>query len=439
MHGLKTTVALGAILLALVGYIFLVDSRIPTEDIGGPLAFAVDADSIAAIDVTAVDGVTTRLTNTEGGWRLVDPVDAPADEAAVAALRSSLADMAIERVVDETPESLEPYALASPRIIVAFLDEDGVQRELLIGDTNPTGGNLYAKLGDEARVFLIPAYLESTFNKSSFDLRDSRVLAIDAALTDGLDVTSADETRRLARRGGAWHIDAPISVRGDYAAISNLVNSLSTTRMEAIVSESVDDLAAYGLSSPALSVTAATEDDARVLLVGMPTPDEDGIQRYYAKNAGAPAVFTIPGSLFDRLTDGLSTIRQRDVFDFRPFSLQRLEISRDEQTRVWEKADADGDAWLDGAGEPVEGSAVTDLLEALVALRAGVFQDDLHQTLITPDLTVTAQFDDGASEVVRFARAGDDVFATRDDEPGSVRLELTTRYAQVTQALDALP
>ena len=74
---------------------------------------------------------------------------------------------------------------------VAF-KANGQQRRLLLGQKTPAGSDVYAKLPDSKRVFLVPSFLDSTFNRSTFDLRDKTVLKLDREKVDSLEIASKD-------------------------------------------------------------------------------------------------------------------------------------------------------------------------------------------------------------------------------------------------------
>jgi hypothetical protein len=73
----------------------------------------------------------------------------------------------VSRVVDEKPADLKGFGL-EPAAHGRALQGEGAaaERRILLGDKTATGGDLYAKLPDSPRVFLVPSFLESTFNKT---------------------------------------------------------------------------------------------------------------------------------------------------------------------------------------------------------------------------------------------------------------------------------
>jgi hypothetical protein len=436
VKGLRSTLALGAALALLAGYIFFIDAGQPTgEEAAGPEAFDVEADDIDEITVTAAGGSVSRLARDGDGWRLIEPIDTGADAAAAAPIAGSLASLVIQRELAGDDADLAAFGLAPARITVAFRTGAGDERVLEIGGATPAGDNLYART-DGGPVVLIGSFLETTFDRTPFDLRDKRVAVFDAAGAESLTVETGGETRRFARRDGTWTIEAPVALRGDHAEIDELVTGLASARLTAIAAEDVGDPSAWGLDAPTLTATVTAAGATATLLVGGPA--DDAPAGVFARDADRAAVFVVPASLIDTLQRPINELRTLNVFDMRPLTATRLEVVRDRATLALERIEGEEPAWRTADGDAVEATLGDDVLTTLTNLRAAVFLDERHPALARPSLTVSATLDDGRTETVTFARDGDDVFAARDDEPGSVRLELTTRFEAALAALDAL-
>ena len=179
MRGLASTIVLAVVLAGLVGYIYFVDAK--KSDSGAPKrdkAFTtVEAGAIEELQIKSADGETSRLRRAEKGWQLVEPNTADADASELSSLTSSLTGLEVQRVVDENPADLKQYGLNPPRVEVGFrLKGDKDFRRLQIGEKTPTGGDLYARKPDDKKVFLISSFLDNTFNRTPFDLRDKGIL-----------------------------------------------------------------------------------------------------------------------------------------------------------------------------------------------------------------------------------------------------------------------
>src|SRR5213593_192598 len=209
MKGLRSTIALIVVLAGLGAYIYFVTWKTPE---GGDTAkktdkvFAgVQADKIEEIRISTSGGDATTVKKDNSTWQVVQPVTAKADESEVSGITSALASTDIVRVIDENPTNLNDYGLSNPRIEVDFKaagDKD--YRKLLIGEKSPTGADLFAKRNDEKKVFLIPAFQETTFNKGTSDRRDKTVLKFDREKAEGNEIAAGGKTLAVAKEGSEW-------------------------------------------------------------------------------------------------------------------------------------------------------------------------------------------------------------------------------------------
>ena len=75
---------------------------------------------------------------------------------------------------------------------------------------------MYAKLAGEPRVFLVSSYLDSTFNRTTFDLRDKSVLKLDREKIDTMEVNAARTHFAIREKVGEWQIAEPPAGRADF-------------------------------------------------------------------------------------------------------------------------------------------------------------------------------------------------------------------------------
>jgi hypothetical protein len=418
MHGLKSTLVLLVALAGLVGYIYFVDSEQPPDAADAlPKAFDVSPENIEEVQIRTIAGENARVQRIETSWQVVEPMTVAADAVQVASVTSSLANLEVQRVVDENPTDLGQYGLNPPRLEVSFRvkDESDVRR-LLIGEKTPTGENLYAKTPGENRVFLIASFLDATFNKSAFDFRDKSVIEFDSATVTALDIARGGDTLQFTRNDNDWRMVRPLAVRADYAGVEGIMTRLSSAQMQRVVVESAENLRQYGLDQPALSVTIANGSSRATLLIGS-SSGEGGL---YAKDASRPMVFTVEESLATDLRKETTEFRRKELFDARSYTTNRIELRHGGQAQTFEKTTSDGkEVWRNAAGVNVDSTLVDDMLTQLMTLRALSFTPDVHPSIKTPMLTVTVRFDTDRMETVTFGREGADGFASRADEPGS--------------------
>ena len=429
-----STAALVLVLAGLVGYIYYLDRQPPDADSTKEKPFAaVKADDIEELQLTAGND-TTRLKKSGATWSIVEPVQADADTGELTGIANNLAAFEVSRVVDEKPADLKAFGLEPPAMDVRFkVKGQAAEHRVLLGDKTPTGGELYAKLPDSPRVFLVASYLESSFNKSTFALRDKAVLKVDRQKADGLELTAGTTQLAFAKSGETWSIVKPIAARADYAAVEGAIERLSSAQMQGLAADPNGPPKQYGFDAPTATMTIRTGSASATLTLGK---TDNAV--VYARDASRPLVFTVAPTLRTDVIKDLAEFRRKDLFDFRSFTANRVEFSRGGMTQAFDRSkDKDGkDVWKDAAGKAVDATKVEDLLAKVSGLRAASFVSGAHPSLKSPVLTVTATFDKG-KDAVTFGRDGMDVYASRPDEPGSAKLDAAP-FDEALKALDAL-
>lgn len=436
MHGIKSTILLVVVLGGLGGYIYFVDSkRDPATEGANAKAFpSLVADNIEEIEIKNADGVTSHVQRVGTDWQLLSPDKADADDGVVGTVTSNLSSLEVQRVVDEKPADLAQFGLNPPRVDLAFRvkDQKDFQR-LLVGEKTPTGGDYFAKLPGESKVFLISSFLDAIFNKTTFDLRNKAVLVFDRNQAKDLEIVTGSTSTQFTGSGSDWRIAKPIAARADYAAVEGLMTRLSSTFMQKIVAKEAADLKPYGLDKPALTATVTAGSSKASLILGK---TEEGGR--FAKDVSRQDIFTVEETLFTELSKAAGEYRRKDLFDGRSFTASRVEIARGSETLAFDKTKADTkETWKNAAGKEVDLTKAEDLLARLSNVRATAFEASAHPSLKTPVMTVTIRFDENKTETVSFGRSGMDIFAARADEPGAAKIE-TMAFDEVTKAVDAL-
>ena len=369
---------------------------------------------------------------------MTQPLTAKADESEASGMTSALASIDMVRVIDENPSNLNDYGLSNPKVEIDFkASGDKEYRKLYIGEKSPTGSDLFAKRNDEKKVFLIPAFQETTFSKSTFDLRDKVVLKFDREKVDAIDVSAAGKSLAIAKDGGDWKISKPVQTKADFGTVEGLVGKLQTLQMKSIAADQATpaDLKKFGLDKPEATVDIGAGSSRATLIVGGKATDTT----VYARDASKPAVVTVESSLLDDLKKSADDYRRKDLFEFRAFSANRVELKRGNDTVVFERVKGQGenaqDKWRRISPNPadVDRDKVDALLAKIANMRATSFVDSKKS--LSPALEVYAKFDDGKKEErVTLARDGADVLALRPGEPGAAK----TDAADLTEALKSL-
>lgn len=484
MHRGRNTLILLVIGLALGAYVYFVEMKRelpadPAAAVRTKVFKDLDAAKIETVTVKASAGDTTTLKKTNDTWQIVAPAESAVDVSEVSGVTTNLASLESERVVEEQPKDLAKFGLAEPRVDITFRAAgDKADRRLLLGIKTPTGGDLYAKLANEPKVFLVPAYLESSLDRGTFQLRDKTTLKFDRDKTDRVEVAASGEpAMTFVKQGESWTMTKPVAARTESSSVEGLVGRIASAQMKSMAAQDPDAaaLATYGLAKPAVQVTVGAGSATAGLAIGNESQDGGA----YAKDGARTMVFTIEKALADDLKKGPAEYRQKDLLEFRLFTGKKIELTRGGVTHAFEKkkaaaADGGAGAGKDGkdakaggasdaaaaaaagvagaaaaaetwtqtqpalaAGAKVDASKIDDLAGKLADLRADSFVDKLPAGATT-FATVSTQFgEDRKSEQVTIYQSGADYFATRANDAGALKLKAADVEA-VTKALDAI-
>jgi hypothetical protein len=445
MRGLRSTLVLIVVLAGLGAYIYFGTSE--QDEAGSTKQEKVfpglEADKIEELKIKSESGEVTTVKKDGDGWQLVSPLAGTASQTEVLGVTSALEQVNVERVLDEAPADLKEYGLDMPRIEIEFKSAGGTPSgHLLIGAKTATGGNLYAKRSDEKRVVLIPAFQESSFNKSTFDLRDKTLMTFKREAVDGIDMSVGAKAFELRKSGEAWRITKPLAVRADGSAAEGTVGVLEMAQMKSIVTNeaSAADMKKYGLDRPSTSVTLNLGSARATLAIGGEAPDGS----VYARDTSKPLVATVEKSLADDLKKDVEDYRLKEIFEFRSFNASRVEFTRDGKTVVFERVKAKdpgtADTWkrISPSAADAEKDKIESLLTGLADIRAESFATSRANTgLDNPALTVFVKFEDGKKEErVTFGKNGKNVFAATVD-PGAAKIP-PERFDEAIKTLDEL-
>ena len=447
-RGLWTTLVLIVVLAGLGAYIYFVLNKQPEASASSSKQEKVFAsapsDQIDEVKVTSSAGDATTLKKDNGAWQIVEPIAAKADDAEVNGITTALGSVEIARVIDENPANLNDYGLSNPRIEVDFKTRsDKAYERLLIGEKSPTGADLFAKRNDEKKVFLIPAFQETTFDKKTFDLRDKTLLKFDRDKVDALNVTAGGKALGFAKEGSDWALKKPVQVKADFGSVEGLIGKVQSAQMKSIAAAdpSPADLKKYGLDKPQATLELDAGSSKATLLVGAKADDNT----VYARDASKPMVVTIDKSLTDDLNKGADDYRVKDLFQFRAYNANHIEITRGDQKVVFDRVKGQGDSAPDKwhRASPNAADLDRDKVDAALAklanMRAASFVESSAKTgLDKPAMAVYVKFDDNKKEErVTFGKTGDDVFSARGSEPGAMKIDAAD-FTEFNKSLDEL-
>jgi hypothetical protein len=313
-------------------------------------------------------------TNAEPRWSVVKPFQVRADQQKVGDLLNGLSSLRVQEFVSDDPKEAHTYQLGEPQAEVTVWTGDKGQT-LLIGrsPTNDTT-KVYAKLKSADAIFTIPANEAKKYELQVNDVRDTRVLTFAEGDVRLVEIQSAVGQISLARTGSLWNVVAPVSLPADNASVEDLLHRLSELTATQFVADVATDLAKYGLSSPAVTVTLRGEGTNVLsqLLVG----STDTTNNFcHVKRGDEPYIHGVEPNLKDNFPVAKLAWRTRRISELKPEQITKLTVER-AGDRVALEQGADK-KWK--MIQPSQGVLDNNRLEQLLDLLSFLHADELVQ------------------------------------------------------------
>ena len=301
--------------------------------------FQFEKEEVNSISLTRSDG-SIVLNKENGDWKLVAPIEAKADEAAVDGLASELSSTLLERSLESSPVDWKDYGLENPNLKITVGLKDGRRLNLELGDKDFNQASVFGRVPHLAKVLVLPASLYTTVDKELLDFRDKSVLDFDREQVREVRIRARRKTYRLQKEGEDWSIREPIQARADRSEIRSLLSDLEFARVEEFVERGAGRLETYGLNAPSSRVDLFLGDNRakKTLLVGK----QVGAQ-FYAKDDSGEDVFRIKEDLVDKFKLDLSKLRDRKMARFERDEVKRVEVKLPD--REFEFARNSEDQW----------------------------------------------------------------------------------------------
>jgi hypothetical protein len=451
-----------------------------------PKVLTADAAKVAEIEVHAASGDVTTLKKSGDTWQITSPIQTDADSGQVNSLVSSLTSLESQRTIDEHPASVAAFGLSPARFSVAFKQTgDSAFHRVDFGSKTPAGSDTYVQVEGQPAVVLVSSYIEDTLNRGTFDLRDKAALKVARESVDSIAIEPAGGTKvAAAKKGSDWRLTAPADARADYSAVDTIVGHLEDAKIKAIVAPgsrppappkpadtakpgeaakpgassppkdvakpaeanappkpetkpatgadtnySAADLKAYGLDKPEIVATIGAGSTRASLAIGGKYDDTS----VYARDLSRPVIFTLDKAILDDLKKKPGDLRIKDVFEFRTFTANSIDLTYGGVTYSFAKVKAPApakpdqspaavDTWKQTkpAAKDVDQTKFTDLLTTLSNLRSESFAD---KALVSgEDFTADVKFGDSTTakeERVTLRKSGTSAQAVHPGDTGA--------------------
>ncbi|MGE3820572.1 MAG: DUF4340 domain-containing protein, partial [Isosphaeraceae bacterium] len=220
-------------------------------------------------------GSGTRATS----WRLVEPVEAPADERAITTLLVSLSSLRAEAWESETVANPAEFGFAPPGLRIHWFPRQDdhargqplgghASKVLRVGRPKPGTESFYANIEGEAAVFSIG---KGDVTALDAELHDHTVLTFEPDRARRILLRWPGRSLALIRSGDSWRVDRGYDPSGfDPGRSTDLVKGLSKLLTSRFLQYAGPIPRDYGFDPPrlALEIDLEGESEPRSLRIG---------------------------------------------------------------------------------------------------------------------------------------------------------------------------
>lgn len=408
--GVRTTIALAVVALALLGYILFVErGSLTTGELDKRKADALPEfvrDRVTKIEIQRKGQriVLERGPDPEndldlGRWKLVEPLRAEADQDAVESLLGALEWMSVRRKIEHVgSEDRARFGFDAPRYRVWFTA--GRERfPLVVGKPAPRGDGLYVQGKDPSVAQVVGKDLVEGLNHEAGDYHTKELHeGLSVLTTTALTLEDASGVRTLVKREGTWWLgEGAARAWASQPDVEAVISAIDRLRAKRFVAAEAKDPHAYGFDAPFADLVATyskfvaphapespgappppkprTEDVNLRLVVGAACAGHAG-ERYARADAGA--VMCIAEADLAEARKSVDELRERRLLPFDAMTVKTLRLERDGHalalTRKDEKWSYElrGDKAVLASGQVRDGAAAA-WMESLAAARAESF------------------------------------------------------------------
>ncbi|MFZ3190548.1 MAG: DUF4340 domain-containing protein [Candidatus Sulfotelmatobacter sp.] len=423
------------VFLILGGILYWSDRQKPADDKASadasPAILKVDASGVTKLDLKKRGATPIVLTKSDSGkWEIIQPQPFGADQSVVSGMLSRLSSLNSERVVEDKASDVSRYGLNPPVLQLDLTEKDNKTRELLIGDDTPTGSAAYAMLAGDPRVFTMPAYAKVSIDKSLNDLRDKRLLTVNADKISRLELIRKNQDIEFGRNKDDWQILKPKPLRADSSQVSELVRKLTDARMDLSSNDPKEAATAFAQAAPFASAKLTDESGIQELQVRKKNVGTSG-EAYYAKSSAVEGVYRINSDVGQALNKTLDDFRNKKLLDFGFVDPNKIELHFGTKSYFLVRS---GDDWW-WNGKKMDAGTVQSLISDLRDLSSDRFPDS---GFANPTIDVTVISGDGKRiERVLIAKSGNGYVAKRENEPALYQLN-SSSVDDLQKAADAI-
>ncbi|MCX8071671.1 MAG: DUF4340 domain-containing protein [Candidatus Binatia bacterium] len=322
----RTTLFLLVILAGLGAYLYWMELPRQQKEAEAKKLFNFKADDIVQVRMRFEDR-NILLRKSDGAWRLVEPIEAPADEITVKNLLNTIAECEVKRELEDATD-LKQFGLDPPFVTLEVKLKDRELPAVAVGKNTPVGFSAYLQRLDDRKVRLTTSAFRAGLDKQVKDFRDKAILNFSDDDVQRFSLVRADGTVTLVRKDGQWIVEQPGSNPADGPTVRSFLSTLRTMRAIDFPNDQPADLSPYGLDNPRLRIVLFLGKDQaeKHVLIGGENPEKKS--EIYVQTSGVPTVYTVSDWVWRDLNKNPNDFRDKLVLGYDAEQLRAVQVTR---------------------------------------------------------------------------------------------------------------
>ncbi len=352
----RTTFVLLLVLAGLGAYLYWLEFPRQKKEAEAKKLFAIKPDEVQEVRLHFADR-NILLRKTGDVWRLVEPLEAPADEITVKNLLNTIAECEVKREL-ENGGDLKQFGLDPPFVTLHVKLKDRELPAVAVGKNTPVGFSAYIQRSDDKKVRLTTSAFRAGLDKQVKDVRDKAILNFTDDEVQRFSLVRSDGTISLSRKDGQWVIEQPGHYPADGPTVRSFLSTLRSMRATDFPDDQPTNLSPYGLDQPRLRVVLFLGKDQaeKHVLLGAENPEKKN--EIYVQTSGLPTIYSVSDWVWRDLNKNLTDFRDKLVLAYDTDQVRVVEVSRGDGTSFRLVA-KDKDQW---AVEGTEGKPATSTI-----------------------------------------------------------------------------
>jgi len=197
------------------------------------LVYGINKDDVTEVVIKNKEAGELKMLKAGNEWKIEEP-PVYGNKATI----ETMIDKFIKAEAERKIENANPadYGLDLPEVTCRFVTKDGEEREIYIGNDNPTGSYVYAaKKGNAAAVYIINSSLKLNAAKGTDNFRFKGALMFGQDDVTKIKVNLKEKKYTLEKKDGSWHIVSPLSKPAKKERVTSLISSYRTSSAMEII------------------------------------------------------------------------------------------------------------------------------------------------------------------------------------------------------------